>query len=297
MTNTPAASQPTAELDPNAAWPEVRTETERAYELILNALLSGALAPTEEDPASEISVAETFGFGSRMPVRMALSLLASEGLIAQRARRGFWRVCPEPQEIQQISAMRADAEAMIFSAFSARLHDGEVGVATPLYQSIVEAQREMELRAEQAQGSPAESGAARIEAEFADADTRFHTTIAAAAGYTLPAQNIAQWRNFVRAYRACNHVHYAVTDLWSMYREHEGLLARAHQAAEECTDEGDERLEAAAQWHVARSVARAGIAMEPAALKGIVGSLADPFIEVAVENMPMAQRHVAALTV
>jgi DNA-binding GntR family transcriptional regulator len=274
----------------------VRTEAERAYELILKALLSGALAPTEGEPASEISVAETFGLGSRMPVRMALSLLASEGLIAQRARRGFWRVCPEPQGIQQISAMRADAEAMVFSALSARLHDGEISVATPLYGSIREAQREMELSAEQAEGSSGQSGFAGVEAAFADADTRFHTTIAAAAGYTLPAQNISQWRNLLRAYRACNHVHYAVTDLWSMYQEHEVLLHRAQQAADECTDEGDERLEAAAQWHIARSVARAGIALDSVALKGIVGSVADPYIEAGVDT-PTVQRQMEALTV
>ncbi|HKS15570.1 MAG TPA: GntR family transcriptional regulator [Pseudomonas sp.] len=80
-TNSPFLSTPHRDVEPKADF---------ALKRLRHALLSCELRPGEEH--SEAQIAERFALG-RAAVRMSLTTLAAEGLIAAHARRG-WRVTP-----------------------------------------------------------------------------------------------------------------------------------------------------------------------------------------------------------
>ena len=75
--------------------------------------------PTEGEPLSENWLAKESQVESRMPARMALAVLAGEGLILQRARHGFWMVEYDFDDIAQIVEMRADVEARVVEVLCA----------------------------------------------------------------------------------------------------------------------------------------------------------------------------------
>lgn len=261
--------------DPNRPSEALQTQAERAYRLILNGIFRGDLLPTYEKPLSEVILKDRYerlGIGSRMPIRMALAVLASEGLVAQEARHGFWVVDYTAHDLRQIGAMRADTDAMVASFLRASI-SGE-GVTTErdfqrVYHSleiIADSRRRMELLATQA---PQGTVDLDVEIQFASHDTRFHTFIAAATDYMLAARHIQQWRNLIRLYRAQHQIHYTGQELLAICAEHELLIQLAARPTAERFEGIDVEIEhraamieQAATAHVTASLSRAGVGEE-----------------------------------
>jgi DNA-binding GntR family transcriptional regulator len=252
--------------DPNRPSSALQSEAERAYQRILDAIFRGDLLPTEDEPSSEIVLQKRFNLGSRMPIRMALAVLASEGVVAQRARHGFWVVDYSAHDLRQIGAMRADADAMVASFLGASI-SGEGITTESEFQRIYDARRYIEeslgAMLNLAKQAPAGDVGPKVEMAFADYDTRFHVFIAAATDYTLAARHIRQWRNLVRLYRAQHHIHYTGQDLLDICVEHQNLFELAARPNEERFDGIDAMIEEAATSHVMASLRRAGVSEEP----------------------------------
>lgn len=83
------------------------TATDKAYQYIKSAILSGKFPPGER-MAEEKLAAET-GM-SRTPVRSALSRLASEGLIKPMGRRGYCFARDSLEEMEEVFDLRAVLE-------------------------------------------------------------------------------------------------------------------------------------------------------------------------------------------
>jgi hypothetical protein len=116
-----------------------------------------------------------------------------------------------------------------------------------------------------------------VERAFANADTTFHTSLATATSYDQPGEHIRQWRNQLRIYRQCHGIGYTPQELLAIWSEHRLIIDLAHEAADRCDDEGDQRLEAAVLWHVAGAAQRAGAVGDQDDLQVIVGTLPNPF--------------------
>jgi len=256
--------------DPNHPSAALQTQAEKAYRLILNEILRGALLPTVDKPSSEVALLDRYGrygIGSRMPIRMALAVLASEGLVAQRAKHGFWVVEYTAHDLRQIGAMRADIDAMVASFLGSSISG--VGVTAEsdfqrIDQSlaiIADSRQQMEdLATHAAQGTVDLD----VEMQFATQDTRFHTFIAAASDYLLAARHIQQWRNVLRLYRAQHEIHYTGQELLAICDEHQLLMQLAARPAEQRFEgmeiEIEDRaalIEDAATAHVVASMSRA----------------------------------------
>src|ERR1700722_1891094 len=239
--------------DTIVAGDELQSDAFKAYRSILNEILSGDLVPTEKQPASEIDIANRYGW-SRTPVRMGLARLAAEGLITQRARHGFWVVEYEPNDLLQIAGMRADADAMAASAFSSRLASGvlqssdsnveAMDAATLRIRQIVDA-----FDSDRTDALPRDS-----ENAFANADTMFHMSIAFSTGYDLAARHIYQWRNLLRLYRILHEKHYTLDELINIRNEHDEIFVAMEMLAKEPSDQAMAELERAVSQHAAAAI-------------------------------------------
>lgn len=166
---------------------EPPTVREHVRRWLLSELLHGRVAlPTESEPLSENWLAKEAQVESRMPARMALAVLAGEGLILQRARHGFWMVEYDFADIAQIVEMRADVEARVVRVLC--------GIADP---RAAEAWDEV-LRANAAMQQLVHEGGAP--ADFADLDARFHVGLALAGDLRVAARFIDEWSNQVRLF-------------------------------------------------------------------------------------------------
>ncbi len=246
-----------ADGDPNHPSVGARSHAVEAYERILTDILRGDLSPTEDEPSSEIALQTRYGFGSRMPIRMALAVLASEGLVAQRARHGFWVVEHTERDLLQISSMRADADAMVASFLGASLTDGTITTESDKFRRIYEPLQAMDRLAIE---TPPGEVQLDVEMEFADHDTRFHTLIAASTGYTLAARHISQWRNLTRLYRVRHGIRYTGTNLREICGEHNKLMELIGLPVGQCPDDIDALIENAATSHIEAALSRCNLA-------------------------------------
>ena len=255
------SSSPNVE-DSNQPSDELRSQAAHAYDIILTDILSGDLLPTKERPSSEKTLQDKHNFGSRMPIRMALAVLASEGLIAQRARHGFWVVDYTDHDLKQIGAMRADADAMVASFLGARIADGTVKTESSEYLRILGAVARMEELANDVRQH--QTVDFDVEMEFANCDTQFHAFIAEATNYTLAARHIHQWRNLVRLYRVRRGIHYTAEDLNNICGEHRQLIDLFDRVKDRPIGI-DAQIEHAATSHIANSLGRcsADLAEQP----------------------------------
>jgi DNA-binding GntR family transcriptional regulator len=197
---------------------------------VLEDILHGRLpAPTEQHPLTERKLETKYGKTSRMPVRMALAVLAGEGLIRQRARYGYWLVEYDIDDLAQILAMRAGIEAMIVDALCASSVHSRESVeqdANPgesrqaAWADALGAVKEMEKLVRAVGHGDDERG---LVACFADEDTRFHTSLARAADYDLASRHISEWRGQARVYALQNGVS-ALESLGRINREHVALV-------------------------------------------------------------------------
>lgn len=163
------------------------TVREHVRRWLLTELLHGRVAlPTESEPLSENWLAKEAQVESRMPARMALAVLAGEGLIIQRARHGFWMVEYDLADIVQIVEMRADVEARVVTVLC--------GITDP---RAAEAWDEV-VRANVAMQQLVDEGGAP--ADFADLDARFHVGLALAGDLQVAAGYIDQWSNQMRLF-------------------------------------------------------------------------------------------------
>lgn len=262
------------EEDPNRPSGELQTQADTAYRNILADILRGALLPTETDPQSELSLLKRYepDIGSRMPIRMALAVLTSEGLIAQRARHGFWVLDYTATDIRQLAMSRSDTDAMAASFLGASI-SGEGITSEADFQRISQsldiigdARQRMKTLAEHA---PKGTVDLDVELQFATQDTRFHTFMAAASDYMIAARHIRQWRNLLRLYRAQHEIRYTGEELLSICAEHEYLTQLAMRPIQEHFDGENIEIEnrsdliaQAAAAHATASLVRARVGVE-----------------------------------
>jgi|SRR5665213_482825 len=201
---------------------EPPTERERVRRWLLAELLHGRVPlPTEDDPRSEEWLAKESGAESRMPARMALAVLAGEGLVLQRARRGFWMVEYDSADIAQIVAMRADVEARVVGLLC------EVGAPRDLDAWEQAFQANVEMRElVQTGGAPA---------DFADLEAQFHVGLALSADLRVAARYIDEWSNRMRLFELQNGLVNA-PDQEAVDRHKEVIAALGATARDEAMD-------------------------------------------------------------
>ena len=90
--------------------PEVKNLSQKVFERVREAILSGELAPgsrlVERRLAEDLEV-------SHIPVREALARLADEGLVDRNARRGSWVASLTVEELEEISSLRVVLEQFV----------------------------------------------------------------------------------------------------------------------------------------------------------------------------------------
>jgi DNA-binding GntR family transcriptional regulator len=97
--------------------PAHSTAQEEAYQYVLHGIRMGVMRPGERLVPDEIATAVGM---SRMPVREALSRLATEGLIVVRANRGAVVRELTEDEVQEVFEMRAVLEGLAASMAATR---------------------------------------------------------------------------------------------------------------------------------------------------------------------------------
>lgn len=99
--------QPAAAPVEAGAAREPSSRTYRAYSLLRDAILSGALRPGARIKIDTIR--ESTGIGMS-PVREALSLLSSEGLVNRHDQRGFWAAEISVEDFNDLLRTRSSVE-------------------------------------------------------------------------------------------------------------------------------------------------------------------------------------------
>ncbi len=107
--------------------------SQRIADSIHRAVLRGELAPGERIRQEEI--AEQFG-ASRLPVREALRILESEGLVTLKANSGAWVSKLNLEECVEIYKIRERVEPMLLAESIPNLSDETVSRLEELMQSI-----------------------------------------------------------------------------------------------------------------------------------------------------------------
>jgi DNA-binding GntR family transcriptional regulator len=219
-------------------------ERNRAYESLLRVLLRGELRnasgqPASRDhPASEEQVIRPLGFNSRMPVRMAIAILVAEGLVRQEPRRGFWPAEVDDRLIPQVGRLRAGVEGMVAATLQRILttmtptdagRDYRAGFDEHCWLNAQSALEEMCGISQRASASEGAAVDRSDEMDFADLDTAFHVSLAAAADYDMATRHIREWRNLMRLYRIQHNVRYTASALRSIIHEHEQLMAAVRE--------------------------------------------------------------------
>jgi DNA-binding GntR family transcriptional regulator len=222
--------QPTVIAEPSAVPSEEISTRDRIRREVLADILHGRLpAPTEQDPLTERKLEAKYGETSRMPVRMALAVLAGEGLVRQRARHGYWLVEYDIDDVAQILAMRAGIEALIVDALSSK-HvaswedaEPESNPSEPQRAAWADALDAVNKMEKLVRTIGHVDDKKELAANFADEDTRFHASLARAADYDLASGHIGEWRGQARVYALQNGVS-ALESLGAINREHAALV-------------------------------------------------------------------------
>ncbi|HVU78373.1 MAG TPA: GntR family transcriptional regulator [Gaiellaceae bacterium] len=154
--------------------------TEKAYDHVRTAILRGEMPVGTV--IAEARVAEELGI-SKTPLRQALQLLRTEGLLEVGPRkqlvvRGF-----SPEHRNEILRIRESLEELAIETAVAVLSDDEIDL---LHLSLLRQKRAVD---------------AGDEDEFLELDERFHITIAQAANLPIVARLLEQIRGFARLMR------------------------------------------------------------------------------------------------
>jgi DNA-binding GntR family transcriptional regulator len=86
---------------------EIRTLSDRVYDIIRDRILSGELAA--EDPIRQDTIAAELGI-SKIPLREALTRLEQGGLVTSQAHRGFMVSTLSAEEAEEVFALRLKLE-------------------------------------------------------------------------------------------------------------------------------------------------------------------------------------------
>jgi DNA-binding GntR family transcriptional regulator len=156
---------------------EYRTMQAIVTDRVRAAILGGQLGPGERVPQDEL--AQQLGV-SRMPVREALRILESEGLVELRPHRGAVVVDLLPEDIAEIFEIRAMLEARAAELAAPNLTDETIA-------RLREIEGEMERATDD-------------EARWLRLNREFHTVIYPASGWPRLCQMIEQQRNVVQPY-------------------------------------------------------------------------------------------------
>lgn len=146
----------------------VRVDTQRAYELIREKIITLELSPGT--PINEQQLAKDLDMGL-VPVREAIKLLDHDNLVVITSRHGLYVADVSISDLEQISEMRMSLESLC-AGFAAQR-------ATPDDLAVLEA-----LRHEQATITSEDSH------RLFDLDHRFHQAVAQAAHNTYLAQTL-----------------------------------------------------------------------------------------------------------
>jgi DNA-binding GntR family transcriptional regulator len=156
---------------------EYRTMQALVTERVRAAILGGHIGPGERVPQDEL--AQQLGV-SRQPVREALRILESEGLVELRPHRGAIVVDLLPEDIAEIFEIRAMLEGKAAELAAPNLDDGTIAQL-----------RDLASQMEAATGD---------EARWLRLNRDFHTAIYPASGWPRLCQLIEQQRNVVQPY-------------------------------------------------------------------------------------------------
>jgi DNA-binding GntR family transcriptional regulator len=100
--------------------PEEKNLSQKVFESVREAILSGALPPgsrlVERRLAEELEV-------SHIPVREALARLADDGLVERNARRGSWVASLSLDDLDEISSLRVLLEQFVVVRVQERWND------------------------------------------------------------------------------------------------------------------------------------------------------------------------------
>lgn len=175
--------------------------SEKLRESIEEEIATGALPPGAH--LDEIELAQRFGV-SRTPIREALSLLAGEGLLEIRPRRGAVVAHLTPQRLIEMFEVMAELEAMCARLASRRITEQELNELSAAHQACV------------------------VAAEKKDSDSyfyaneKFHRAIYAAAQNQFLLEQATALQRRLRPYRRLQlRVRHR---LQNSLREHQGIL-------------------------------------------------------------------------
>ncbi|WP_169977351.1 GntR family transcriptional regulator [Tautonia rosea] len=183
--------------------------SEVAYEAILNAIISGQLAPG--DPIGVQALARQFAI-SRTPVHDAVLQLIGDGLVTQRANHRPTVASANDREVAELFDMRALLE----------------GEAAALAASRIDRPTLLTFRSELDNLASSWEQPGWVQ-RWAEHDDSFHSRIADASGNRRLARDIGRYR---RLHLALNRQHTCVTDLQHAHDEHLRIL-RALEARDE----------------------------------------------------------------
>lgn len=156
-----------------------RVDTQHAYELIRDKIITLALAPGA--PINEQQLAEALGMGL-IPVREALKLLIHDNLVVVAPRRGLYVSDVNVPDLEQISEMRLSLESLCARLAAQR--------ATPDDRAVLEALRQEQLASQRGDSSATRAEVSRF---LFDLDHRFHQAVAQAAHNLYLAQTLDQF--------------------------------------------------------------------------------------------------------
>ncbi len=186
--------------------PKAVSAAERAAEVLRAAIFKGTLRPGQR--LKEEELARVWGL-SRTPVREALLILETEGIIESAANRGARVRTYDPEELRVAYAVRAEVEGIAAELAAHRLTES---VFTALEESLA---RSRSLR---------ESGDV---AGLADENIRFHTTIVRTAGMPRLSDLARQVTVLPMVYRGF--FWYSPTQRLAAERRHASIVASLRQ--------------------------------------------------------------------
>lgn len=176
---------------------ETSTLKERAYTRIKSMLIEGALAPGQR--LSNRKLATELGV-SMIPVREAITQLASEGLVDYRAGEGCFVSKQSREDLIDVYDLREALECHAVTRAASLAGPEHIQALQDANDTMASAARQLEKEQKRSPLTPgAQTGVetpwpAELVAAWLDADTRFHWTIFQAAGNKRSLETVQKLR-------------------------------------------------------------------------------------------------------
>jgi DNA-binding GntR family transcriptional regulator len=173
---------------------ETSTLKERAYTRIKGMLIDGALAPGQR--LSNRKLASELGV-SMIPVREAITQLASEGLVDYRAGEGCFVSRQSREDLIDVYDLREALECHAVTRAAALAGPEHIQALKDANDAMSNAASQLEKEQKRfvaAPNAPETPWPAELVAAWLDADTRFHWTIFQAAGNKRSLETVQKLR-------------------------------------------------------------------------------------------------------